>query len=463
MDINSTLYQTQPTGYASVGAVADTSSQGQALNPNEIIKLALAPGKNSNTNLFGENGGSIGDYVWNDLNHNGIQEALEPPLPGIGVRLTNAGVDNIFGTGDDTVTNTTTDTTGKYLFGSLLAGKYKVQILTANLPSGFSQTFDPDSTLDNSYIIQLLTGEDFLGADFGYAGAAPIPLDSDLQILKSLITNKNYQLNDTVDFDIITSNLGNLNNNSVIVTETLPPELEFISATYNNSNIIPVNLGSNQYEFTIPSLNVNQSAVISLRARVIADLDKTVQNKVDVASTIPDPNTANNTATVDVTLISLPLPPSSSSSSVVSSSSFSSDISSSLASSFATTSSDISSSAVSSDSSTSSVVNSSSSDSSIASSSSSATSSNTASSPVVNSSSPSSNVSSTTMVTSSSPNSSSSSSSSTLANPVVDVFNKLPRTGGSSGINILPFTAGILLISWLAIDIFRSKKEDEIN
>jgi hypothetical protein len=29
----------------------------------------------------------IGNYVWNDLNKNGIQDPNEPPIPGVSVRL----------------------------------------------------------------------------------------------------------------------------------------------------------------------------------------------------------------------------------------------------------------------------------------------------------------------------------------------------------------------------------------
>ncbi len=70
--------------------------------------------------------GQIGDFVWNDLNNNGIQDAGEPGIPGLTVTL--SGAVNM---------TTTTDGTGHYLFSNLPAGNYTV---TVNPPAGFAAT-----------------------------------------------------------------------------------------------------------------------------------------------------------------------------------------------------------------------------------------------------------------------------------------------------------------------------------
>lgn len=61
----------------------------------------------------------IGDYVWEDTNCNGIQDAGEPPVPGVTVRLLDAAGTEI-GTA-------ITDSNGKYLFDGLRPGDYRVQ------------------------------------------------------------------------------------------------------------------------------------------------------------------------------------------------------------------------------------------------------------------------------------------------------------------------------------------------
>ncbi len=62
--------------------------------------------------------GSIGDYVWNDVNKNGIQDAGEPLLSNKTVILKNSG-----GT---TLATIVSDASGKYLFSNLTAGDYQV-------------------------------------------------------------------------------------------------------------------------------------------------------------------------------------------------------------------------------------------------------------------------------------------------------------------------------------------------
>jgi large repetitive protein len=62
-----------------------------------------------------EPGGSIGDFVWHDMNQNGIQDAGEPGIPNVGVHLS----------GDHTA-STVTDAGGYYIFDCLPAGTYNV-------------------------------------------------------------------------------------------------------------------------------------------------------------------------------------------------------------------------------------------------------------------------------------------------------------------------------------------------
>ena len=79
--------------------------------------------------------GSIGDFVWNDLNRNGIQDAGEPGLNGVTLQLLN---------GVTIVATTTTamvgNVNGGYLFSGLCAGTYSVKIVEATVPAGFVAT-----------------------------------------------------------------------------------------------------------------------------------------------------------------------------------------------------------------------------------------------------------------------------------------------------------------------------------
>jgi len=73
--------------------------------------------------------GSISNFVWHDLNANGIQESGESGIKGVTVKLYN-GAGALVGT-------TVTSSTGEYKFSNLAAGNYKVQVVT---PSGYTVT-----------------------------------------------------------------------------------------------------------------------------------------------------------------------------------------------------------------------------------------------------------------------------------------------------------------------------------
>ena len=84
--------------------------------------------------------GAIGDFVWRDGNQNGIQDAGEPGISGVSVKLLD-------GTGK-TLAATTTDGNGYYQFGGLCAGSYSVEVTT---PIGYgpSPSHAPGSTPSN--------------------------------------------------------------------------------------------------------------------------------------------------------------------------------------------------------------------------------------------------------------------------------------------------------------------------
>lgn len=72
---------------------------------------------------------SIGDFVWQDKNADGIQGTREKGLAGIVVELQDAGM--------NTLATTTTDAYGKYLFDNLAPGDYYVRFTAPSGPFGY--------------------------------------------------------------------------------------------------------------------------------------------------------------------------------------------------------------------------------------------------------------------------------------------------------------------------------------
>jgi hypothetical protein len=83
---------------------------------------------------------TVGDFVWNDLNGNGLQETDEPGIPGVTVQL--------FDTSDTVIDSTVTANSGLYSFTEP-AGTYSLHFV---LPSGWQftlQNVGADPTIDS--------------------------------------------------------------------------------------------------------------------------------------------------------------------------------------------------------------------------------------------------------------------------------------------------------------------------
>ncbi|NOT44871.1 MAG: hypothetical protein HOP14_09760 [Acidobacteria bacterium] len=104
--------------------------------------------------------GSIGDYVWNDLNRNGIQEPGEPGIPGVTVRLVEGNQTTV--TGPD----------GFYEFTGLCAGLYTVEVVDP--PVGMVPTLqnagaaDVDSNGSPTSTVLTLDDSTDITLDFGF-------------------------------------------------------------------------------------------------------------------------------------------------------------------------------------------------------------------------------------------------------------------------------------------------------
>ncbi len=109
----------------------------------------------------------LGDFVWKDLNENGIQDSGEPGVAGVSVTLLDGA--------NAVVDTTTTDAAGEYLFDNLTPGNYKVSF---SAPTGFDFTSanqggndavdsDADPLTGMTQVVTLAAGESNLTLDAG--------------------------------------------------------------------------------------------------------------------------------------------------------------------------------------------------------------------------------------------------------------------------------------------------------
>jgi hypothetical protein len=94
---------------------------------------------------------SIGDFVWRDLDGDGVQDAGEPGIPGVVISLTATVPFSYNGVtiGVGSAVTAVTDINGYYLFAGLRnVGTFTTNVSTGILPVGtsgiFTQTGDPD-------------------------------------------------------------------------------------------------------------------------------------------------------------------------------------------------------------------------------------------------------------------------------------------------------------------------------
>lgn len=108
----------------------------------------------------------LGDFVWKDLDADGVQDAGEPGVGGVTVNLLNSS--------GSTIATTTTDSSGKYLFTNLAPGDYRVGFVaptgygfTAQNVGSDSTDSDADPVTGRSQLVNLVAGESDLTLDAG--------------------------------------------------------------------------------------------------------------------------------------------------------------------------------------------------------------------------------------------------------------------------------------------------------
>jgi uncharacterized repeat protein (TIGR01451 family) len=178
---------------------------------------------------------SLGDFVFEDKNANGIQEAGELGVSGVQVTLTGGGADGIIGTGgDDTTTTTTTDGNGIYSFISLNPAE-EYQVAFSNLPVGFqftqadigSDASDSDANINTgkTQIVTLTSGENNLTLD---AGIYQPPGDLSITKTDGLTTVIPGQ---QITYTIVVQNNGTITASNALVSDIMPSNLTNISWT----------------------------------------------------------------------------------------------------------------------------------------------------------------------------------------------------------------------------------------
>ena len=205
--------------------------------------------------------GSIGDFIWNDANQNGIQDAGETGIANVTVQLFNCTTNAL-------VAHTVSNASGAYLFSSVPAGNYYVQF---GVPGGYTVSpatqginpaldSNPDATGKTS-CITLAAGENNLTIDAGMyvPGSASVLLTKD----DGRVFMADSGSTDT--YMIHYANTGNVPLHLVTITDTLPAGLTYVSCS---GALSCGSTGNSVVVFQVNHLNPSDTGFVTLTVMV---------------------------------------------------------------------------------------------------------------------------------------------------------------------------------------------------
>ncbi|TBW68389.1 SdrD B-like domain-containing protein, partial [Staphylococcus lugdunensis] len=151
-----------PSGYTPTKA---NSGQDITVDSNGITTTGIINGADNLTidsGFYKTPKYSVGDYVWEDTNKDGIQDDNEKGISGVKVTLKDEK--------GNIISTTTTDENGKYQFDNLDSGNY---IIHFEKPEGMTQTTansgnDDEKDADGEDVRVTITDHDDFSIDNGY-------------------------------------------------------------------------------------------------------------------------------------------------------------------------------------------------------------------------------------------------------------------------------------------------------
>ncbi len=259
--------------------------------------------------------GQIGDRVWDDTNHNGIQDVGEPGHPGYAVSLIPDPKSVTLGLPPGYGTDATTDANGIYHFIHLPSGRYAVRFAAPAAPfiatlrdAGTSDADDSDadaSTNDTSpfVAVESVPGNGNTSVDMGLFGGVPDVWVSKNGPAQTLVGSTFAY---TLDF----GNVGTQAAEGVQLRDTLPDGLTYVSAS-----ITPRSVVGQVVTWDLNTLAVGQTGRVTLTVRAPVSLtpasavSQSVVNAATISTTTVTPPPGlndppgNNRSTRTTTLV----------------------------------------------------------------------------------------------------------------------------------------------------------------
>lgn len=224
--------------------------------PPEPREVDLGVGEENRTIDFGYKCiGTIGDFIWEDIDGDGIQDLGEVGIENVEVSLYLDNGNSIIDAGDTLLDIMTTDVNGNYLFEDLCSGRYIVEITDFTIPAGYVLTTPPELRA-----IDLATGEEKLDVDLGYQPPCPCYGAIGDHIWMDLDNDKIPDADESGIQGVLVKLYQDANGNEVIDSED---NLYVIKVTGANGNFIFTGLCEGKYIIEIDETSLPPGVVLT--------------------------------------------------------------------------------------------------------------------------------------------------------------------------------------------------------
>jgi len=195
---------------------------------------------------------SIGDWVFEDSNHDGLQDSGEKGLANVTVKLLDPNQN------DNVLATIVTDQNGNYFFDKLTAGNYKLQFIALtgyvfspqNADTSNNGAYDSEANSSgNSNVIYLNVGENNMTYDAGMYKPVVVEQFPKLFVGIDDGTTTAPDSGKTTVYTISYRNDGSADLLNAVITDTLPSGMSYVKTSNSVSptvsgNVITVQLGT---------------------------------------------------------------------------------------------------------------------------------------------------------------------------------------------------------------------------